>query len=327
MLGRKFKWQYAVAALFVGGLVLFPFSGSIYYTSLMIVIAIYSMLTIGLCLLMGYTGQVSLGHAAFYGTGAFISAILTAKNDWSPWLAMPLAAISTGVIAYLVGLPIFRLRGNYLAMGTLGLGIIFYILFNELDQYTGGPSGLPGVPGLSIAGFAFDTDFRYYYLVWVVCAAMLIISHNIIRSRSGRALRAIHGSEAASESVGINVPQFKIQVFVLSAVFASIAGSLYVHYLAYVSPSPFDFIFSIKLVLMAVIGGLANIWGAVFGAAAVVMIDQHLGAFGELDTILFGLILMVVMIFMSRGLIPGIGNLYEKWQNWRAKVQDPSSAR
>jgi len=327
MAGKLFKWQYLIIALIAAGLILLPFSGDIYYTSIMVIIAIYSMLTIGLCLLMGYTGQISLGHAAFYGTGAFISAITTAKYGWSPWLAMPVAAISTAAIAYFIGLPIFRLRGNYLAMGTLGMGIIIWVLFNELDQFTGGPSGLPGVPGLSIGGFAFDTDFRYYYLVWGVCAVMLIISYNIIHSRSGRALRAIHGSEAASEAVGINVSQFKIQVFVLSAVFASIAGSLYVHYLAYVSPSPFDFMFSIKLVVMAVIGGLANIWGAVFGAGAVVMIDQHLGTFGELDTILFGLILILVMIFMSHGLIPGIGDLYEKWRTRRAKAQDALSSK
>lgn len=287
----------------------------------MIIIAIYSMLVIGLCLLMGYTGQISLGHAAFYGMGAFISGILTATYNWSPWLAMAVAAVSTGAMAYLIGFPVFRLRGYYLAMGTLGLGIVIWILFNQLDQYTGGPSGLPGVPKLSIGGFTFKTDFRYYYLVWGVCAAMLLISRNIIRSRVGRALRAIHGSEAASESVGINITQFKIQIFVLSAVFASIAGSLYVHYLAYVSPGPFDYMFSIKLAVMAVIGGMANIWGAVFGAGIVVMMDQHLGTFGELDTILFGLILILVMIFMPSGLIPGIGGLWGKWKNWRTKAK------
>jgi branched-chain amino acid transport system permease protein len=318
---RLFRWQYALVALVFAGLVLLPFSGDAYYTAIFIIIAIHSMLVIGLCLLMGYTGQVSLGHAAFYGMGAFISAILTVTYNWSPWLAMPLAALSTGVIAYLIGLPLLRLRGNYLAMGTLGMGIIFFILFNELDQYTGGPSGLPGVPGLSVGGFSFDTDFRYYYLVWSVCAVMLLVSWNIIRSRTGRALRAIHGSEAASEAVGIDVPQFKIKVFVLSAIFASIAGSLYVHYLSYVSPNPFEFMFSIRLVVMAVIGGLANIWGAVFGTGAVTMMDQHLGTFGELDVILFGLILVLVMIFMPRGLVPGIVGLWEKWKNRRTKAK------
>src|SRR4030042_984797 len=318
---RLFRWQYALLALVFAGLVLLPFSGDVYYTSIFIFIAIHSMLVIGLCLLMGYTGQVSLGHAAFYGMGAFISAILTATYNWSPWLAMPLAALSTGVIAYMIGVPLLRLRGNYLAMGTLGMGIIFFILFNELDQYTGGPSGLPGVPGLSIGGFSFDTDFRYYYLVWGVCAIMMIVSWNIVRSRTGRALRAIHGSEPASEAVGIDVAQFKVKVFVLSAVFASIAGSLYVHYLSYVSPNPFGFMFSIRLVVMAVIGGLANIWGAVFGTGSVTMMDQHLGEFGELDVILFGLILILVMIFTPRGLVPGIGDLWEKWKNWRTKAE------
>jgi branched-chain amino acid transport system permease protein len=285
-----------------------------YFTSVLIVIGIHTMLTVGLCLLMGYAGQVSLGHAAFYGIGAFLSGILSATYHVNPWLAMVLAAVATGSIAYVVSFPIFQLRGNYLAMATLGFGIIMWVLFRELDQFTGGPSGLPGVPYLSIGGFAFNTDLEYYYLVWLAAIAILLISQNIVNSRTGRALRSIQSNEDAARSTGINVAGFKAKVFVLAAVYASIAGSLYTHYLTFVGPDSFGFLFSVKLVLMAVFGGLASIWGAIFGTASVKILGELLHPFGDLDIIIFGLLLMVIMVFMPQGLTRGFGPLVARFR-------------
>lgn len=170
-----------------------PFTGNTYFMSILILIAIQTVATVGLCLLMGYTGQVSLGHAAFYGIGGFMSGILTVKYGVSPWLAMLAGVAVSGVIAYATGWPIFKLKGHYLAMATLGFGIIIYILFVQMDQFTGGPSGIPGIPSLAIGGFAFDTDAKFYFLAWAVCVAVLLLSQNIVRSRFGRALRSIHG--------------------------------------------------------------------------------------------------------------------------------------
>ena len=293
-------------------LALVPLSGNAYYTSIMIVIGIHTMLTVGLCLLMGYAGQVSLGNAAFYGLGAFISAILSATYGVSPWIALVVAAVFTGGLAYVIGFPIFRLRGNYLAMATLGFGIIVYILFVELRGLTGGPSGLSGVPYLSIGSFVFDNDFKYYYLVWVVCILVLLLSQNIVGSRVGRALRSLYGSEEAALSVGVDVAQYKVKVFVLSAVYASIAGSLYAHYITFVSPQPFGFLFSVRLVVMAVVGGLASIWGAIFGTVTITVLGEVLHEFGQLDVIVFGFILMVVMIFMPQGVVRGLSSFYER---------------
>lgn len=305
-----------VYILLAGGLLLLlalPFLLNPYYTSIAIFIGIHTIVTVGLCLLMGYTGQVSLGQAAFYGLGAYISAILSKTYGVSPWLAMFVAAFITGIFAYVMGVPILRLRGNYLAMATLGLGIITYIVFREADRYTGGQTGLPGIPYLSLFGFAFNTDRKYYYLVWVFCLAVLLISQNIVNSRVGRALRSIRDSEAASESIGINVCELKVKVFTLSAVYASLAGSLYVHYLTFVSPQPFDFQFSIRLLVMAVTGGLASIWGAIFGTATISILGDFLHGFGELDIIAFGFILMVMMIFMPRGLwVTAVGKIKER---------------
>ncbi len=308
------KWSYLAIAALLALLILVPFDWFLgQYTTLMIFIGIYTIVTVGLCLLMGYTGQVSLGQAAFFGTGAYISAILSKTYGVNPWLAMLIAAIMTGAFAYIIGYPIFRLKGNYLAMATLGLGLIMWILFRELGQFTGGPDGMSGIPYLSIGGFAFNTSFRRYFLVWFFCLAAMLISQNIVRSRTGRALRAIHGSEAASESIGINVDQFKVKILTLSAVYASLAGSLYVYHLRFVSPQPFDFMASVKLVVMAVIGGLASVWGAIFGAGATrILSDELLLRFGQWDIVVYGLILVLVMIFMPEGLFVKLKELYER---------------
>ena len=310
----KSKWPYLVIAMMLLFLILIPFDWFLgQYTSLMIFIGIHTMVTVGLCLLLGYTGQVSLGQAAFYGTGAYISAILSKTYGVDPWLAMAIAATATGAFAYVIGYPIFRLKGNYLAMATLGLGLIMYILFNQLGQFTGGPDGMAGIPYLSVGGFAFDTPFKRYFLVWFFCLAVLLISQNIVRSRAGRALRAIHGSEAAAESIGVNVDQFKVKILVLSAVYASLAGSLFAHHMTHVSPSSFDFIASVKVVVMAVIGGLASVWGAIFGAASTrILSDELLLTFGEWDIVAYGAILMLVMVFMPEGLFVGLKNLFER---------------
>ncbi len=315
MLARaKSKWPYLVIAMMLLFLILIPFDWFLRpYTTLMIFIGIHTMVTVGLCLLLGYTGQVSLGQATFYGMGAYFSAILSKTHGVNPWLAMLIGATATGAFAYAIGYPIFRLRGNYLAMATLGMGIIIAILFRELDQFTGGTMGISGIPFLSIAGFSFDTTFRRYFLVWFFCLAVLLISQNVVRSRMGRALRAIHGSEAAAESVGINVAQFKVKVFVLSAVFASLAGSLFVHHLRYVSPQPFGFLFSIMVVVMAVVGGLASVWGAIFGTATIrILSDELLLTFGEWDIVIYGFILMLVMVFMPEGLFVRLKEVFER---------------
>lgn len=297
--------------IFVLVLAVLPFIDVPYLpTSVAIVIGIHAMLTVGLCLLIGYTGQVSLGHAAFYGIGAFFSAVLSTSYGVNPWLAMLIAAVATGGIAYVVAFPVFRLRGNYLAMGTLGFGLVIYWILRNLRQFTGGTEGLSGVPYLSIGGFAFDTDLKYFYLVWAVSLAILLVSENIINSRVGRALRAIESSERAARSVGVNVGRFKVKVFVLTAVYASIAGSLFTHYLAFVSPQPFGFLFSVRLVVMAVVGGLASIWGALFGTALVTVMGRALHPLGELDIIVFGFLLMVVVIFLPQGVTRGLVTLF-----------------
>ena len=320
------RWPYAIVAALLLVLILVPFDWFLgQYTSLMIFIGINTMVTVGLCLLLGYTGQVSLGQAAFYGTGAYFSAILSKTYGIDPWLAMLIGAAATGAFAYAIGYLIFRLRGNYLAMATLGIGMIMYILFRQLSQFTGGPDGMAGIPALAIGGFAFDTPFKRYFLVWFFCLAILLISQNIVRSRTGRALRAIHGSEAAAQSIGINVTKFKVKIFVLGAVYASLAGSLFAHHMFHVSPSSFDFMASVVVVVMAVIGGLASIWGAIFGAATVCLLKYELlVGFGEWDVVIYGLMLMLVMIFTPEGLFVRLKDVYSQMR-LRQTQKEPST--
>jgi branched-chain amino acid transport system permease protein len=283
------------------------------YPDLMVFAGIYCLITIGLSLLMGYGGQISLGQAAFYGIGAYVSAFLTANYGLNPWICMLIGMILAALVAVLVGVPSLKLRGHYLAMATLAFGIIVFIVFNEEVEITGGPDGMIGIPGLSLFGFKFNSVERYYYLVWFFVFAAFIFTINIIQSRSGRALRAIHISEAASSAMGVNVSRLKIIVFVYSAILASLAGSLYAHYMNFVNPSTFDLFFSIKLIIMIALGGMHDIWGAIVGAFLVTFLSfEWLHYFEEFEIIVYGIILLLVTIFLPHGLV-GIPGILKGW--------------
>jgi len=283
------------------------------YTELMIFVGIYSLITMGLSLLTGYAGQISLGHAAFYGIGAYTSAILTAQYGLNPWPCILIGMAVTAIVALVVGAPSLKLRGHYLAMATLAFGIIIFIIFNEEAEWTGGPDGMIGIPGLSILGFEFDSVEKYYYLVWLFVFASFIFTINIIESRSGRALRAIHASETAAESMGVDVSRYKIIVFVYSAILASLAGSLYAHYLNFINPSTFDLFFSIKLLIMIALGGMHDIRGAIIGAFLITFLSyEWLHYFEDLEVVIYGAILLLITIFLPSGLV-GVPALVSGW--------------
>jgi len=282
-----------------------------YYLTLINFIGIHTLLVVGLNLLMGYAGQISLGHAAFFGLGAYTSGILTATYGVNPWLAMLAGLLVCGITAFLIGVPALKLRGYYLAMATLGFGIIVYIFLTEAQGLTGGPSGLVGIPSLSVFGFQLDTPKRLYLLIWPVLGGILALSANLVNSRTGRALRALHEGEAAAQSLGVNTARLKLMIFVWSALYASLAGSLYAHTLNFIAPSSFGFMFSIKLVTMVVLGGMASIWGSLLGAAVLTVLPEILTMFHDYEVIIFGAILMVVMIFLPRGLVRGLMDLWE----------------
>jgi len=282
-----------------------------YYFTLLNFIGIHTLLVVGLNLLLGYAGQISLGHAAFFGLGAYTSGILTATCGVNPWLALLAGLVLSGSAAFLIGVPALKLRGYYLAMATLGFGIIVSIILNEAQPLTGGPSGLPGIPPLTLAGFPLNTARRLYPLIWLAVGVILALSANLVDSRAGRALRALHDSEAAAASLGVDTARLKLKIFIWSALYASLAGSLYAHSLNFIAPASFGFMFSIKLVAMVVLGGMASIWGSLLGAGVLTVLPELLTVFHDFEVVIFGAILMVVMIFLPRGLVRGLLDLRE----------------
>ena len=277
-----------------------------YLVNVLVFMGINTMLAVALNLLLGYAGQISLGHAAFFGLGAYISGILTVTHGINSWLAMLLAAVTVGLLSFGLGFPILKLKGHYLAMATLGFGIIVYIVFNETVDLTGGPSGLSGIPNLKLAGLVFDGDLKNYYLIWGFTLVTMLLSINLANSRIGRALRAIHDSEVASRVMGVNARLLKVQVFTLSAIISAVAGSLYAHTMSFISPASFGFNFSVELVTMVIIGGLGSIFGSFLGAAFLTLLPEMLRVVQDYDIVVYGFLLIVMTMYMPGGLVKGV---------------------
>jgi len=282
-----------------------------FYMDLAIRMAINAVIVLGLNLLIGFAGQISLGHAGFLGIGAYASAVLPTHFGWHPLLAMGVGAIVTGLLAGLVARPIFKLKGHYLAMATLGLGIILNIALRNEAQWTGGPDGMP-VPAMGLFGVELSGDKHWYWAVALLLSVSVWASLNLIDSPFGRALRALHGSEVASQVVGVDVVRYKVAIFVMSAVFASLMGSVTAHYVGFVTPNLADFFHSIELVTMVVIGGMASVYGSLVGAVLLTALPQALVAFEGWETVAFGSILMLCMIFMPKGLVPTLAAKFGK---------------
>jgi branched-chain amino acid transport system permease protein len=282
-----------------------------FYLDLVIRMAMNAVIVLGLNLLIGFAGQISLGHAGFLGIGAYASAVLPTHFGWHPVLAMAAGALLTGGLAALVARPIFKLKGHYLAMATLGLGIIINIVLRNEAALTGGPDGMP-VPALGLWGFELSSDKRWYWGVALLLSISVWACLNLINSPFGRALRALHGSEVASQVAGVDVVRYKVSIFVMSAVFASLMGSVTAHYVGFVTPNFADFFHSIELVTMVVIGGMASVYGSVLGAVLLTALPQALATFEGWETVAFGTILMLCMVFMPRGLVPTLAAKFGK---------------
>jgi branched-chain amino acid transport system permease protein len=283
-----------------------------YHLMVLNVAALNIIVVIGLNLLIGYAGQISLGHAAFFGLGAYLSAIFTVTLGLPPWSTIILAMVITGLIAFAIGIPTLKLEGHYLVMATLGFNIITYIVMIQLETVTGGPSGFAGIPRLKIAGFVLDSDLKIYYLLWAVAGGVLLLSLNLIHSRVGRALAALSHNEIAARCAGVDTENYKVKIFVISAVLASLAGSLYAHYLTFISPGTFSFFYSIQVVTMVLIGGIGSLWGSVCGAILLTVLPEILHAVKEYNVLIYGIVLMVVLIFFPQGLFPAVARVFQK---------------
>jgi branched-chain amino acid transport system permease protein len=291
--------------IFLVLIAVFPlFSPNPYIMNIMAFAGIHILICTGLNLLIGYAGQLSIGHAAFWGLGAYISGVLTAKFGWPPLPAMAASIFGTCLVGLVVGFPTLKLKGHYLAMATLGVGIIIQIFFIQLDDLTGGPQGLVNIPSFSIGPWNLNTPLSNHYLIWAFTALGLFGALNLSNSRMGRALKAIKTSEVAAETMGVKTFQYKLAIFVLSTAFAAVAGTLYAHYLNFTAPETFGFHNSVLLLTMVVVGGVGDSWGPVVGALILTFLPEYLRAYEGLEVVLYGVVLVAVMMFMPKGLAP-----------------------
>ncbi len=306
-----------IIAAFVVLIALFPlFVENTYYLTVGIFIGIHALIALGLGLLMGYGGQVSMGQAAFFGIGAYVSAILTVTYNVNPWLAILAGAGLNALVALLLGIVVLRLEGHVLAVATLAFSIVIYTVFDQWMSVTGGSDGIGGIPGISVFGWELVNDRHYYYLTWIFFLLVLLFSFNMVKSRNGRALRALHhffgGSEEAAGSLGISPMKYKLKVFVISAVYAGFAGSIYAHWLSLVTPSPFELLANIIPLIIVVLGGLGSLWGVVIGSAVFTIAGEVFrgliplivpGSSGEYEIIAWGILIILVLQFLPSGLV------------------------
>ncbi len=290
-------------------LLLCALSRSGYLASLSIVIGLQAMPAIGLALLAGYTSQISLGHAAFYGLGAYGAALIGRLLGVGALLDVVLASVAVAALAWAIGWLVFRLKGHYLAMATLAFGIIVQVGLVELRDVTGGPNGLTGIQPLTLFGHALDSDLAFLPAVWIVTIMVIVCAENMIASPTGLAMRAIAESETVARSVGNDVQSVKRKVMMLSGLCCALGGGLYAHYVGYLSPGPFDVGFSVKLLLMVAVGGFADVWGVLFGVAFITLIGEALKPLGAYDVVAYGALLVICVVHFPRGLLHGMSAL------------------
>jgi branched-chain amino acid transport system permease protein len=282
---------------------------SAYYYRIAALVYIFALAVVGLNLLMGFAGQVSLGHAGFLGIGAYAVAILPTHLGVPSWLSVFVGAALSGLIAFAVGKPILRLKGHYLAVATLGFGLLVAIVLTNEAAWTGGPDGMT-VPGLTLFGWRARGSVNWYWISAATFVVGFLLAGNLMHSPTGRALQAIHDSEVAASVLGVDVAAKKLVIFTISAVYASVAGSLLALFNGLVTPDLAGFIRSIELVAMVVLGGMGSIVGSLVGAAVLVVLPQALTLFHEYEQALLGLIVMVFMIFLRHGIVPSLASAF-----------------
>jgi branched-chain amino acid transport system permease protein len=294
-----------VVVIAVTILLLPPLFPSAYYYRIGALVFIFALAALGLNLLMGFAGQVSLGHAGFLGIGAYTVAIGPTVSGVPPWLCVFGGAFLSGAIAFVVGRPILQLKGHYLAVATLGFGLLVSIVLTNEAVWTGGPDGTT-VPRLVLFGLPLRGSETWYWIGAATFAIGSAFALNLIDSPTGRALQAIHDSEVASRVLGIDVARHKLVVFAVSAIYASIAGSYLALLNGHITPDVSGFLRSIELVAMVVLGGMGSVFGSLVGAALLIVLPQTLTIFHEYEQVLLGLVVMGFMVFLRQGIVPGI---------------------
>ncbi len=304
LLDHRLAVVLAMAVLVVALPLVFP---SAYYYRVAALVFVFALACVGLNLLMGFAGQVSLGHAGFMGIGAYAVAVGPTHLGLPSWLAFLAGAALSALVAFVVGRPILRLKGHYLAVATLGFGLLLAIVFDNEARFTGGPDGM-SVPRLVLFDWPVRGAITWYWISAVTFLIGAALALNLIESPTGRALRAIHDSEVAARVLGVDVANKKLAVFVVSAVYASVAGSYFALLNGHVTPDVSGFLRSIELVAMVVLGGMGSVLGSLVGAALLVVLPQTLTFLHDYEHMVLGLIIMGVMIFLRAGIVPALAS-------------------
>jgi len=361
---RRYLPVLALAAVVTGLQLIISVTGTVFYLTQLTMAAYYGVVVIGLCLLMGFAGQISLGQAGFFAIGGYTSAVLSSVNlgplegkpvlellgrlgavaerqdlygntlhSFSPWLGLVAALVLTAGVALLIGIPVIRLRGHYLAMATLGFGLIIYrvVLGTGFLGAADGISDVPAFPlgALQISG-GLSRRVENYYFAWFVVVVGMILALNLIHSRVGRALRSIHGSEDAANAMGVNTARYKLGTFVLSGLFAAVAGIFLTHYNGGIGPSEATGMKSVRYVAIVAVGGMDNLWGALFMGSLLNFLSLR-GVFGSYDDAVFAGILIAIMLFAPSGLLRGgqlrvLGALAKRLRPRAARSDDGESS-
>ena len=325
--GAKPFWAFLVV-LFVLPVLPHPLHVPEYWITLLNYIGLYSIVALGLVLLTGVGGMTSFGQAAFVGVGAYATAYLTTQYGISPWIALFVGIALTAIVALVIGAVTMRLSGHFLPLGTIAWGLSLYYLFGNLDAL-GKYDGINGIPALNVFGASLQTGRSIYYLIWLVVLASVVSIQNLLNSRPGRAIRALRGAGVMAEAMGVHTAWMRVIIFVYAAVLAAISGFLYAHLQGAVNPTPFGLNHGIEYLFMAVVGGVAHVWGAILGAMILTVVQDYLqsllpillGQSGNFEIIVFGVLMVVLLQYARQGVWPFVARWFPRGPGARAPEQ------
>ena len=290
-----------------------------YYLHMFVMSEIYAVLALSLALIVGFSGQVSMGHAAFYGVGAYASALISLKSGLPFWVTIWCAGAVAGLLSFVIGKMVLRLRGHFLAITTAFFGVLVTLILNNWIELTNGPMGVPGIPrpspivlpGLTLS---FETRADYYYLGLVFVGLVAFLLYRLVNSRIGNALIAIRENEELARSIGVDAMAYKVFAFTLGGALAGMAGSFYAHYILFISPVTFTIAESINLLVMIIFGGMTTLFGPVFGAVALTLLPEFLRMAGSLRLVIYGVALVIFIIWLPLGVW---GTIKSRWMERR----------
>lgn len=289
-------WPALVCALFLAAI-----SQNMYFLTIFVFCGIYVIAVSGLDILFGYSGQISLGHAMFYASGAYTSAILTTRYEVNPWLAMLAGILLTAVLALIVAIPASNLVHQFLSLLTIAAGNMAYVFLCKATSVTNAMAGIRNIPDLSIFGFALHSKLSFALFTFVMILVFMFLKQRIIHSATGRAFMAIRENTVAAGGMGINVRRYKVMAFILSAMFVSVSGSMYAHFVRFISPETFNSTQSILFMTMLLFGGMGNPVGPVLGSVIIAILNESLQGFNTYKTLIYGLLILIAVLFMPKG--------------------------